>query len=71
MIMNMIDFLIMKITVKITLGKGSAGELFQHRIGSSGVSKDLLLAIGSGTFSWVVKIIVKCYCQKLSKFNKT
>ena len=71
MIMNMIDFLIMKITVKITLGKGSAGELFQHRIGSSGVSKDLLFAIGSGTFSWVVKIIVKNFCQSFMLNNKT
>ena len=35
-----------------TLGKGS-GELLQQRMGSSGVSKDLLLAIGRGTCSLV------------------
>ena len=47
MVMVMVTMMVMMMMV-FTLGEGSL-ELLQQRIGSSGVSKDLLLAIGSWT----------------------
>ena len=60
MVTVMVTMMVMMMMV-FTLGEGSL-ELLQQRIGSSGVSKDLLLAIGSWTYcfsyNWQLNLLL-------------